>query len=204
MNRDDRPELLTIWDEARRHIENGDYDRAIETYQYIIIRYADNDAAVEHANAYLGDIFLTSRKLVLAEDHLKKAIGYAPDKPHYHYLLGFTYSVMQKWRKAQSALQVAVQLKPNDGEYVGALGWAVFNAGDSAEGLAQLHRAAELAPDRTNIRMDLAAAFLTMGNLDRAEECGRIVLTIDPDYTLAHDLLQNVNRLRKMLGQPNS
>ena len=201
MNRDDRPELLTIWDEARRHIENGDYDRAIETYQYIIIRYDDNEAAVEHANAYLGDIFLTLRKLALAEDHLKKAIGYAPDKSHYHYLLGFTYSVMEEWQKAKAALEVAIQLEPNNGEYVGAFGWAVFNGGDSVEGLAQLHRAAELAPGNTNILTELAAAFLTMGNLDEAEKYGNKVLRIHPDHALALDLLKNVNRLREMFRQ---
>ena len=204
MDNDDRPELLAIWDEARRYIEKGDYDRAIETYRYIIIRYDDSDLAVEHANAYLGDILLTLRKLALAEDHLKKAIGYAPDKPHYHYLLGFTYSVMEEWQKAISALEVAIQLEPNNGEYVGAFGWAVFNGGDRAEGLAQLHRAAELAPDNANILTDLAAAFFTMGNLDKAEEYGNKVLRMDPDHTLAHDLLKNVNRVRKRFGQPNS
>jgi len=204
MDREDRPELLTIWDEAKGHIEKSDYDRAIETYQYIIIRYDDNHAAVEHANAYLGDMFLALRKLALAEDHLKKAIGYAPDKPHYHYLLGFTYSVMEEWQKAKSALEVAIQLEPNNGEYVGAFGWAVFNGGDRVEGLDQLHRAAELAPGNASILTDLAAAFLTTGNLDKAEEYGNKVLRIHPNHTLARDLLKNVNRLRKMFRQPNS
>ncbi len=51
---DDKPELLTIWDEAREHVEIRDYAKAIETYRYIIIRYHDNDVAVEHANAYLA------------------------------------------------------------------------------------------------------------------------------------------------------
>ena len=86
---------------------------------------------------------------------------------------------------------------------MGGFGWAVFNGGDRIEGLAQLHRAAELAPDNANILTDLAAAFLTMGNLDKAEEYGNKVLNIHPDHTLARDLLKNVNHLRKMLRQPN-
>jgi len=201
MNKDDRPELATIWDEAREHIEKRDYDRAIDTYRYITIRYADDDVAVQHANAYLGDIYLTLRKLALAEDHLKKAIGYAPEKPHYRYLLGFTYSVMEKWKEATSELEAALQLEPDNDEYVGALGWALFNAGNRVEGLAKLLRAVELAPGNPNILTDLAAAFLTMGNLDMAEEYGNKVLGIDPDHTLARDLLTNIDRLRKMLGQ---
>ncbi len=70
MNGDDRPELRSIWNEAKAHIERGDHDKAIEVYRYVIIRYAENDIAVEYANAYLGDIFLTIRRLDLAEKHL--------------------------------------------------------------------------------------------------------------------------------------
>jgi Flp pilus assembly protein TadD len=108
---------------------------------------------------------------------------------------------MEKWKEATSELEAALQLEPDNGEYVGALGWALFNAGDRVEGLARLHRAAELAPGNVNILTDLAAAFLTMGNLDMAEEYGNKVLGIDPHHALAHDLLGNIDRLRKMLGQ---
>jgi tetratricopeptide (TPR) repeat protein len=58
MDSDTAPEFYTIWSEARTHIEQGDYDKAIEIYKYILIRYNDNDIAVEYANAYLGDIYL--------------------------------------------------------------------------------------------------------------------------------------------------
>ncbi|MBI4282477.1 MAG: tetratricopeptide repeat protein [Chloroflexi bacterium] len=197
---DDRPELLTIWDEARGHIDTGDYDRAIETYRYILIRYHDDDVAVEYANAYLGDLFLTIQELALARKHLVGAIGYAPEKPHYHYLLGFTYSKMEEWEAAISELEAAVELEPTEGEYVRALGWATFNGRDKPEGLAQLHRAAELAPDNADILTDLAAAFLTMGNLDKAREYGKEALGIDPGHTLAQDLLRNIDLLRKKFG----
>ncbi len=73
MNGDDRTELQSIWDEAKAHIERGDYDKAIEIYRYVLIRYAENGMAVECANAYLGDIFLTIRRLDLAKKHLKMA-----------------------------------------------------------------------------------------------------------------------------------
>ena len=96
MNGDDRPELRSIWDEAKAHIERGDYDKAIEIYRYVLIRYAENDIAVEYANAYLGDIFLTIRGLELAEKHLKMAITIAPGNSHYYYLLCFAKRVITK------------------------------------------------------------------------------------------------------------
>ena len=79
MNNNEVPELRLLWDEAKGHIERGEYDKAVEIYKYIIIRYADNAIAVEYANAYIGDIYLTTRhNLDLAEKHLKKAATAAP------------------------------------------------------------------------------------------------------------------------------
>ncbi|GAI08540.1 unnamed protein product, partial [marine sediment metagenome] len=51
-----------------------DYDKAIEIYKYVLIRYSDNDIAVEYANAYLGDIYLTLRRLTcLTFNFIKRA-----------------------------------------------------------------------------------------------------------------------------------
>ncbi len=69
MSSNEMPELQSIWDEAKGYIERGNYDKAVEIYKYILIRYAENAVAVEYANAYLGDIFLTIRHLDFA-DHL--------------------------------------------------------------------------------------------------------------------------------------
>ena len=55
-------------------IEQGEYNKVIEIYKYVLIRYSDNDIAVEYANAYLGDIYLKLRRFNLAENHLRKAI----------------------------------------------------------------------------------------------------------------------------------
>jgi Uncharacterized enzyme of heme biosynthesis len=138
MNSDTAPELYTIWNEAKTHIEQGDYDKAIEIYKYVLIRYSDNDIAVEYANAYLGDIYLTLRQLNLAEKHIKKAIHCKPDSPGYHYLLGFTYSIQHQWGNAIAEFETAVDEEPNNSEYLRGLGWAIHCTGDKAKGLAYL------------------------------------------------------------------
>ena len=86
-----QPEIDTIWNEAKSYIEQGNFDRAIETYKYVLIRYDETPIAVECANANLGDIYVTLGKLDSAEYYLKKAINCDPRKPDYHYLLGFVY-----------------------------------------------------------------------------------------------------------------
>ncbi len=170
MDRNNIPELYAIWDEARNHIESGNYNKAIEIYRYILVRYGDNDVADEHANAYLGDIFLTLRQLDPAEDHIKKAISFKPEKPGYHYILGFIYSVKRQWDKAIPEFEIAVDKEPDNGEYLRGLAWAIYSSGDIAKGLASLEEASRLAPTNVNILTDLAVAYLSSVNINKATE----------------------------------
>jgi len=195
------PELHAIWSEAKEHIEKGDYDKAIEIYKYVLIRYGDNDIAVEYANAYLGDIYLTLRRLSLAEDHIKKAIDCKPDNPSYHYLLGFTYSIQGQWGKAIGEFEVAVAKEPNNGEYLRGLGWAIHCAGDKAKGLAYLHRAIDLMPTNVNILTDLAAAYLSTLQLDDARKYAERAVRIDPKSNVAREVLDQIDRFEADLGR---
>lgn len=196
MDNDTAPELYTIWSEAKTHIEQGDYDKAIEIYKYVLIRYSDNDIAVEYANAYLGDIYLTLRRLNLAAKHIKKAINCRPDNPGYHYLLGFTYSIQSQWGKAIGEFEVAVDKEPNNSEYLRGLGWAIYCAGDKAKGLVYLHRAIDLAPTNVNILTDLAAAYLSDLQFHKAREYAETAVQIDPGSNVAREVLNNIDRFQ--------
>ena len=200
MDSDMAPELYTIWSEAKTHIDQGDYDKAIEIYRYVLIRYGDDEIAAEHANAYLGDIFLTLTQLDLAENHIKKAISYKPEKPAYHYLLGFIYSKKGQWEMAIQEFEVATDKEPNNDEYLRGLGWAVYSSGDKAKGLAYLHRAINLAPDNVNILNDMAAAYLLMAKFKEAKEFAERAVKIEPQNALAQDVLKNIDRFQRAQG----
>jgi tetratricopeptide (TPR) repeat protein len=196
MDRDGTPEFESIWDEARAYVDQGDYDKAAEIYKYILVRYADNPKAVEYANAYLGDVLLTSRQhLDLAEKHLKKAITAAPDNHHYHYLLGFTYSIKGQWLKAIRALNKALALSPNNSEYERCLGWAMFNGGKETEGLDHLKSALELAPMDVHILTDLGTAWLMLRDFTKARQYAYDALKIAPTSDLAKRLAETVDRI---------
>ncbi len=201
MGSDTGPELHTIWGEAKEHVEHGNYDKAIEIYKYVLIRYGDNDTAVEYANAYLADAYLTLRQLKLAENHIKKAIACKPDNPGYRYLLGFTYSIESEWGKAIAEFEVAVNKEPNNGEYLRGLGWAIHCAGDKEKGLAYLHRAKDLAPTNVSILTDLAAAYLSDLQFRKAREYSEKAVRIDPDSRLAREVLYNVDRFQGDVGR---
>ena len=198
MSNEDVPELLSIWDEARGYIEKGDYDKAIETYKYVLVMYGDNDVAVEFANAYLGDLYLTMRRLNLAERHIKKAIRLAPEKAHYHYVLGFIHSVRESWVKAVKEFERTLGLDPDNGEYERGLGWAVFNGGDRRNGLVHLYRAVELSAANTNALTDLATAMMMLENIDKAKEYGEKAVRADPGNILAHKLLERVEDIERI------
>jgi tetratricopeptide (TPR) repeat protein len=200
MDRDTAPELYAIWSEAKDHIEHGDYDKAIEIYKYVLIRYSDDNIAVEHANAYLGDIYLRLRQLKLAEDHIKKAINCKPDKADYHYLLGFSYSIQRQWDKAIGEFEAALGKQPDNSEYLRGLGWAIHRTGDKAKGLAYLHKAIELAPTNVNILTDLAAAYLSDLQFHEAREYAERAIRIDPRSDVAREVLDNVVRFQSGYG----
>lgn len=196
MEKENAPELYKIWDEARNHIESGNSDKAIEIYKYILVRYGDDDIAVEHANAYLGDIFLTLRQLVQAEDHIKKAIGYGPEKPEYHYILGFIYSMGSQWQEAIKEFEVAVARQPENGEYLRGLGWTLHQSGERDKGLELLLRANELSPDNANILTDLAAAYLA-DDFRQARAYAEQAVSLDPGNDVAREVLTRIKIAEK-------
>lgn len=201
MTNEEVPELQSIWDEARDAIEQSDYERAIGTYRYILIRYSEHPAAVEHASAYLGGIFLTLRQLDAAEEHIKKAISLKPEKPGYRYILGFIYSIERRWSEAIPEFEKAIEKEPANAEYLRGLGWAIYSSGDAARGLAYLEQASHLQPSNANIMTDLAVAHLSSLNIDRASECAERAVRTDPTNPVAQDVLRKVQSFRKGLGR---
>jgi len=197
MDGDNIPELSAIWDEARQYIESGNHDKAIEIYKYLLVRYADEPVAVEYANAYLGDLFLTLKKLDLAEDHIKKAIDLKPQNPGYRYILGFVYSHRRRWDKAIPEFEIAVKQEPNNGEYLRGLGWATYSSGDVGKGLFLLKEANRLAPDNANILTDLAVVYLSSVNMDKAREYAERAVQLDPTNSVAQDVLRIILGLSK-------
>jgi tetratricopeptide (TPR) repeat protein len=191
------PELTTIWDEAKAYIDRGNYDKAIETYKYILIMYPDEKTAIEYANAYLGDIYLTLQKPEVAEEYIKKAIGLNPQNPVYRCQLGFAYSGQRYWKEAIREFQAALKHEPNNSEYIRGLGWAVYHVGDKAKGLEYLLKANKLEPNNVNIINDLSVAYLGIFDLKSAVKYSNQALKIDPGNSLAKSIRDQIQDLKK-------
>jgi tetratricopeptide (TPR) repeat protein len=203
MYQQDKPELHSLWAEARQYIESGSHEKAVEIYKYILVRYADDATAVEYANSYLGDLFLTLRNLDLAEKHLKKAINITPENPGYRYILGFIYSHKRQWNRAISEFEIAVNMDPDNAEYLRGLGWAVNQRGDTARGIALLEKASRLAPANADILTDLAVAYLSAVDINKASEYAERAVRMNPTNTVAQDVMKKVLSFSQGFSQLN-
>ncbi|MEA3253811.1 MAG: tetratricopeptide repeat protein [Chloroflexota bacterium] len=192
-------EVEALRSEAIDYCNRGDFDKAIAIHRDVLTRYKNDDRTCAYSYASIGDIYLTLRKIELAEDYLRKALGYDPLNPKYHYLLGFTYSVSRQWDRAIKELELSVKQQPKEPEYLRGLGWALWSAGKKAEGLKHLDQAVSLAPDNVNILTDLAAAHLGDGHLDAAQEYAERALRVNPKSTLAKDALNAALHSRESL-----
>ena len=198
MERNNIPdELQTIWNEAKACIERDDYDKAIEIYKYILIRYGDDAISTKYANAYLGDIYLTLKNPETAQIYIKKAINADPEEPSYRYQMGFAYTLQHKWKSAIKEFEIAVTKDPDSGEYLRGLGWAIYNGGDTVKGLTYLRRANEKDPKNVNILNDLAVVYLGLLDFKNAKQCIKKVLLIDPENYLAKETLKQIDFLLK-------
>jgi tetratricopeptide (TPR) repeat protein len=190
-------EIVTIWVEAKEYVEKGNYNKAIETYKYILLRYADNRVALEYANAYLGDLYLSLDKIELATRYIQKAIKYNPKKPEYRYILGFIYSRQNQWRKAILELAAAVNAKPNNAEYIRCLGWAISNEGDKPKGIKLLKQATKLEPSNVHILLDLANVYLLNLDFKNAKQYATQALSIDPMDSLSRMTFDKICQFKK-------
>jgi tetratricopeptide (TPR) repeat protein len=199
--KNDDTELESLRSEAVGYCNRGDFDKAITIHKNIVTRYKDNDQACSYSYASIGDIYLNLRKLELAEDYLKKALGYDPLSPKYHYLLGFTYSISKQWDKAIKEFEVALRQQPEEAEYLRGLGWATWSAGDKGHGLEYLKRAIGLAPDSVNILTDLAVIYMRNGHLDTAQKYAERAVKADPKSAVAKDVLNATRSFRDGLRE---
>ncbi len=95
------------------------------------------------------------------------------------------------------AFRKAIRLERDKSEFERGLGWAMFNGGDTAEGITHLFRALELSPTNVHALTDLGTAMLILGNTREAREYGEEALRLDPEYELAKSLIDMVKQVEK-------
>ena len=197
MEQETLPELSTIWNEAKAYIEQGNYDKAIEIYKYVLIRYGENATAIEYASAYLADVYLTLREPERTQRYIKEAIKLKSEKPDYHYISGFAYTLQREWTKAIKEFKICLKAKSDNAEYLRGLGWAEINAGDRLTGIQNLLKAIEVEPADARILLDLANAYLLDLDFETAKQYAKKALHIDTGNDLARTVFDKICQFEK-------
>ncbi len=187
---DDSVQKLLV--QAEQSKRDGDFASAIQTLHQVIVAVPECTEAYEE----LGDNFLSLRKLSEAEKAISQALKINSCSANAHYLLGFLYSLEQKWQKSIEELQRADQLLPNHPEILRCLGWSVYNGNRSAQGIAVLERSEALSPADPNILCDLGVCYLNSALFTKAKETFERVIRIAPHSDQATECARFLELLR--------
>jgi len=123
-----------------------------------------------------------SQRWPRAEADFQRALELSPEQPYVLNYLAYTWVEMGKnLVEARRMLERAVELRPNDGNIVDSLGWALFKLGDIPGAVRWLERAVELEPRNSVINDHLGDAYWAAGRRNEARFQWQRALTTDPE-----------------------
>lgn len=138
-----------------------------------------------------------------AEADLERALKLYPDQPYVLNYLG--YSLAEQGRdlkRARRMIEKALAQKPDDGAITDSLGWVLLREGDTAGGLKQLERAAELEPNDPTVNMHLGDAYWAVGRKLDAQFQWRRAMTLNPEPADQAKLEAKIAEGEKALSAP--
>jgi tetratricopeptide (TPR) repeat protein len=117
-----------------------------------------------------------------AEADFQRALELSPEQPYVLNYLAYTWVEMGlNLVQARRMLERAVELRPNDGNIVDSLGWALFKLGDIPAAVRWLERAVELEPRNSVINDHLGDAYWMAGRQNEARFQWHRALRMDPE-----------------------
>lgn len=173
-------QIETLFREADRATRDNNFQAAIKAYEQII-EISKSDARAQHIAYWgIGEIYLNNKQYPEAESFLKKAIELAPDEADYHYLLGCTYTYMNKINLAIGHLEKAIELDDSKDIYWDQLGWVYGFNRDVDQGIKYLKRALNLNPSNTRSLRDICLLYTKKNKWNEALVCIEEAMEHDP------------------------
>ena len=115
------------------------------------------------------EALLQTGKLDRAQNILESVSGKPPADPGILSNLGNVYARQGQPQKAESTLQQAIQLDPEQAQSYNLLGGVKETEGDQAEAIRLYREAIRHRPDRQKGRYNLARAFVANNQYEEAE-----------------------------------
>ena len=127
-----------------------------------------------------------------AIDTLKEAIRLEPNEAEYHYKLALAWNETGQTDKTAPSLVKAVQLNPRHSRAWYNLGLARNQAGQPEAAIAALLKAENVEQNDPSIPYARATILLRLRRIPEAIEAAQRALQIQPSYTPARELLQEL------------
>ncbi len=167
---------------------------ALVLLEELLLEDPENVSALEE----IADNELSLGEYDRAETAARQSVSLDPDSYTGYYILGFLRSRGEQWPESVAHLRRANQLKSNNSEILRCLGWALFNAGERAQGIVTLERALNLDAESPLTLCDLGVAYLQVQNFSKAKALFRRSLELEPDNARARECMEAVERLTSL------
>ncbi len=174
---------------------SGKHEEALKILEDLLIEDPENVPALEE----VADNELSLGHFSRAERAAKRAVNIGKKSYTGHYIIGFVRSQEEKWDIALKELKVANGFSPNNAEILRCLGWALFNAGQRAQGVVTLERALNLDQENSLTLCDLGSAYLQLQNLRKSRSLFQRALEIDPENDRAKECVLMAERLLRVV-----
>lgn len=182
---------MSLYGRAKRYSEQAELGRHLiehlkksrKNQKLMREREAAIWSAIAYAHWQAGDY-------KAAELAYLEALAVAPHNASILNDLGYFYAdIGIKPQRALLLTEKAAKLRPNDGNVVDSLGWALYRNKRYKRALEVLKRAVELEPNAAELRYHLGAVRLKLGQRAAARVELSKALILDPELTHARRLL---------------
>lgn len=188
---DPTPETLARLEQAEQLKLDGQYREAIAVLEELLLEDPELVPALEE----IADNELSLQEYERAETAAQRAVQLESESYTGYYILGFLRSQEEAWDKAVEHLRRANTLRPNNAEILRCLGWALFHAGQRAQGIVTLERALNLDADSPLTLCDLGVTYLETRDFPRAKALFQRSIDLDPQNERANECMQALKRL---------
>lgn len=188
---DPSPETLARLEQAEQLKLEGHFHEAIALLEELLLEDPESAPVFEE----IADNYLSLQEYPRAEAAARRAVQLESESYTGEYILGFLRSQDSQWDKAIEHLRRSNGLRANNAEILRCLGWALFHAGQRAQGIVTLERALNLDADSPLTLCDLGVTYLETRDYPRARALFERSIDLDPQNERARECLQAVQRL---------
>jgi len=137
----------------------------------------------------LGDAYIKTGQLPLAEQTFLRAVNLEPASPWTYYGLGLVYQRQGRLDRALAEWQRALQIIPRYVKARLALGTVYLQQGKLAQGISELEEAARTAPEIAETHHNLGVGYLLIKRPDQAVNALGKAVALDPTNAMFHHVL---------------